>query len=265
MLDQIENLSKSFNTQRKGKLMTIMEEVSNWGGAHKSNDLIKNALTCPTLMIEPKGIDEYVVDDYSNFVFLTQHEFPVKVESGDKRFAIFRCNNDVRPAEYFCRLGKALGVTKMGELVDPAGIQNWYNYLRSMDISGFDPQEEIPDTKIREEIKERCVDPVTQYAMDVWQKGEDVLYHDGYKQFLKDNNLRTDSHTIRSFNKALKSQLLAGDDSYCVKRFVHKGFRVTGYRIHPDVGLDLVRKHLNNPTWEYEQVLDEDEAAEDSE
>jgi len=63
-----------------------------------------------------------------------------------------------------------------------------------------------------------------------------------------------------------KPQLLAGDDSFCVKRFVHKGFRVTGYRrIHPDIGLDLVRKHLNSPTWECKQVLDEAEAAEDSE
>lgn len=259
IIDKVEDLGDKFNTIRKGRLAVVLEEISNWGGAHKSNDLIKNLLTSNKIRIEPKGIDSYVIDDFSNYVFLTQHDFPVKIESQDVRIAMFQCSDKYAgKSDYFKKLGAALGVNKKGELTNPDSIQDWYSYLMSLDLSDFDPQK-IPETESRNAVKERCVDPIVQYVIDVWNNGGDKIYHDSYKAFIKENNIRADSHTSKSFNTAFKNLM---NPTAGTVQFRVGGNRPTGFIVTKDEGLELVRKHLKNPAWEYEQpqIIHDDDA-----
>lgn len=258
VIDKVESLSDRFNTMRKGRLAVILEEISNWGGAHKSNDLIKNLLTTNKLTIEPKGFESYTVRDFGNYVFLTQHDFPVKIESGDVRIAVFKCSDKYKgDVEYFKALGKAFGVNKAGDLIDPDRVQDWFNFLMSIDLSAFDPQR-IPETEQRAAIKERCVDPIVQYAIDAWGRNKKKIHHEAYKTFLRENSIRADSHTTRSFNTAFKNLL---NPSVEAKQFRVDGSmeKIHGFIIDKTEGVQLIRKHLKSPEWDFEDAEDIDE------
>lgn len=257
IIDQLENLTKQFNISRKGRLLTVLEEVSNFGGAHKSNDFIKNMLTSSQIRLEIKGGDEIFVDDHSNLVVLTNHEVPIKVESGDCRAVCARASSKyMGKTGYFQKMGEAFGMDKQGCLLNSVGVSSWFNYLCSIDISDFNPQD-IPDTEYRNEIKERCLDPLIQYCIHAWNNGEEKINHIEYKRFIRDNSLRADPHTQKTFNTAIQSALFGGSRTrFPLKKMRALGEQTYGFSINKTQGLPVIRDYLKNQKWEFD-VVDE--------
>lgn len=53
-------------------------------------DLLKTLRTEDTILINLKFRDLMSIKNVSNFIFLSNNFAPVKIESGDRRFAVFR-------------------------------------------------------------------------------------------------------------------------------------------------------------------------------
>ena len=55
VIGDIDRLLGRFNSIIQNKLLTICDEISNYGGAYKSNDKLKNLITQSEQLIEKKA------------------------------------------------------------------------------------------------------------------------------------------------------------------------------------------------------------------
>lgn len=255
--NKISNLTKDFNKSREGKLSIVLEETENMGG-HKLSDYIKSIITGTKINVEPKGLESYTVNDYSNLIFLTQHDMPVKVEHGDCRYAIFRCSDKKKnDSAYFTKLAKALGIGRNGELLDYKAPQDWFNYLATYDISDFNPQN-IPETKIREDIKESCVEPIIQYFIECLHNPDNsdnvFLSHAEFIESYPKETMRK-----LTFNNKIRSLPFDTELKYQSQSF--KSVKKRGFKFNKKEGVKVIRKYLNNKTWNInneDEVVDSD-------
>lgn len=59
--------------------------IQNYGGAHKSNDKLKSLITQTQQKIERKGLDVQTINNFNNYIFLTNNDWAIKIEASDRR------------------------------------------------------------------------------------------------------------------------------------------------------------------------------------
>lgn len=88
-LKKIEDITKEFNGQFENKFFTYGDEIKA-----KSNNLyddLKDIITASSLNINKKGINDYELPNYNNFLFTTNNYNMVKIEEGDRRLSVINC------------------------------------------------------------------------------------------------------------------------------------------------------------------------------
>jgi hypothetical protein len=142
VLNDLDQLTGKFNGVNENKILTVCDEIGNFGGAYRSNDKLKNIITQDDQIIERKGFDAASVADYNNFVGFSNNEWPWKIESGDRRHLVLEVSNEkVGDKDYFDRLA-LLSTDECGE--------QFYNMLLRRDITHWNPLN-IPMTQFKRE------------------------------------------------------------------------------------------------------------------
>ena len=89
-IDKIDDLGESFNGQLENKLLVTGDEIeAKQKDAYTS---LKNAITRTTIKINKKNVNQYEIDDNSNYIFSTNNYIPVKIEENDRRCVVIECN-----------------------------------------------------------------------------------------------------------------------------------------------------------------------------
>ena len=192
----ITKVVDKFNTILQGKRLICINEMSSTKDEFRSNfDKMKSYITDPTLIIEPKGINSYSVDNISNFIMFSNHRDSVIVEQSDRRYAIFEMSTRyMNNNDYF------------GNIRDKCFNQDvadeFYTYLMNFKTV---PIHKIPNTDLRNELinlsKANPIkfidfarsDPDSMERMTDKVKGI-VLYAE-YKKWCIDNGERCYSNT----------------------------------------------------------------------
>jgi hypothetical protein len=246
-VNDMNQLLGQFNSIVEGKLLTVCDEIQNYGGAYKSNDKLKSLITNESLIIERKGFDSQSVEDFNNYVFLTNNEWAVKVETSDRRYIIIESSsNRIGDREYFNNL---LRLTN-----DEVGT-HFYNWLMRFNIT-IDLRL-IPNTNARTQLKLNSVPEPIHWLIHVL-RGDignvvcgAVLYSGSilYKSFTdwavnggyKHNY--TERMFLQSINKVIKSE---------VERQGEKTVR--GYIINQEKSLVALKKYLNLPELNLDEI-----------
>jgi len=165
VIDDIERLFARFNKHQSYKLLNILDEIGNYGGAHKNNNKLKSTITRKDVLIEPKGKEIYRILCFARYVLLTNNPWGIKVESSDRRNLPIECNNDkIGDKKYFKNLAKCLSY-ECGEI--------FFNYcLHRVDISDWEFRD-IPFTNYKMELIRNSMDPVLTYIVG-FLNGDDV-------------------------------------------------------------------------------------------
>jgi len=104
VIGDIDRLLGKFNTIVENKILTICDEISNYGGAFKSNNKLKNLITQSDQIIEKKGLDPVKFTD-----FLSKNDWPIKVEQSNRRyFCLDLDNSKCTDSDYFDALVEQL-------------------------------------------------------------------------------------------------------------------------------------------------------------
>lgn len=107
--NSMEDLLNHFNADSAYKIFCICNEISNYGGCIKTNDILKNRITNTRIRIEKKGIDAVSVDDYQNFIFTTNNNWVVRITPDDRRYIIFQTSSiHKQDGAYFKKLADCL-------------------------------------------------------------------------------------------------------------------------------------------------------------
>jgi hypothetical protein len=156
--NDIEQVIGRFNGILMNKLLTCCDEISNYGGAHRSNDKLKSLITEEQINIEHKGMEMITIDDRNRYIFLTNNDWPIKVEPGDRRYVCLELDSTKK-------LGHDYYDALADELDTPDCARHFFHYLAQLDISRWRHQK-IPMTELKQELKENSIPAPIQFLKD---------------------------------------------------------------------------------------------------
>jgi len=162
------HLDSRFNAPMENKTLCAVHEMhtDSFKDQRERQDYLKSLVTEPTLTIERKGADQYTARNHMNFFFCSNHRDAVRLESSERRFAVF----------YTAQQSEA-DVAAMN--VDFRGLWDWlredgfaiiYDYLMTYDIpQEFNPAEgatRAPVTSSKAAAVAECRSPVEALICD---------------------------------------------------------------------------------------------------
>lgn len=143
-VDKIDDLFSKFNSRLANKILTLCDETrTTEKGRFEISDRLKAQITRTEMSVERKGFDAIDMSDYNNYVFLTNRDCPVPIESDDRRwFALELDNKYCDNKEYFQNLSEAM---------TPLAAEHMFMWLASIDLTGFPSR--IPNTAAKTAMK----------------------------------------------------------------------------------------------------------------
>lgn len=154
----VAQLLDKFNIERETQVFAIVDETSSTD--HKEADVIKDTITKSTQKIQGKGTKIREVPNYLNLVFMTNNDYALRIDPGDRRFAIFECSTQyIGDTEHFDKFAEYMNDQAVGDAV--------YTMLLEEDISDYNPRSQLPQTeaKFRLQMKgvKTCEDMLCRY------------------------------------------------------------------------------------------------------
>ena len=132
------HLDSRFNAPMQNKTLAVVHEMhtDSFKDQRERQDYLKSLITESTLTIERKGMDQFTARNHMNFMFCSNHRDAVRLESSERRFAVFytaqQSKEDVA----------AMGVSfpDLWSWLRGDGFAIVYDYLMTYDIpEEFDP------------------------------------------------------------------------------------------------------------------------------
>jgi hypothetical protein len=129
-------IRSDFNDWIEAKQLIVVEEVMTLGRREVMNRL-KPLITETTIRVNTKHQRAYSLENAANFIFLSNYEDALKLETGDRRYFVVASDKDPKDAAYY----KALWTWMQQNI---GVIAHW---LSSRDLSGFDENARPPETE----------------------------------------------------------------------------------------------------------------------
>lgn len=155
------NLHNRFNSVFEGKQFIHVEEVSpvnsnkyTWG------DQVKLLITEEELTIERKHMERYVMRNCANYLFTSNHLYPIHLEEGDRRFFVIWVENKPEPAKYYRQYCNWL---------EKGGVEAIFYFLLHYDLTGFDPYAPAISTASKLELIEAGQSDVETWTTAAYQ------------------------------------------------------------------------------------------------
>ncbi len=128
------------------KLFVIMDETSG-KDSFSNSDKIKNIITAEQVAWERKGIDGININNCGRYLFFSNNETPVKIESSDRRYVVYKCSNDKQnDSAYFKEMNNMFN--------DDDVVKTFYNYLMNdVNIEDWDSINDRPITEAYQDIQ----------------------------------------------------------------------------------------------------------------
>ena len=184
----IDNVFGKFNTIVKDKILVVVNELDRTSFKYKER--IKDFIVSEKLDIQEKGKDQYFIENNTGFVFITNNFNVMDISEKDRRFVLLDIGDkNAQKVDYFTPLVEEM---KSG-LYD----YEFYNYLNTLDISGFEPQKDRPITQYYKDIQylnrppmiDFFIDFHTKYYSEKIKEKPGKLLFDEYRQFLVDEGM----------------------------------------------------------------------------
>jgi len=118
------------------KLLIVAEEVVTRAEMWHIKNELKDLVTGKKIRVNPKNVAAYSQKNQMQIVYLSNESQPLPIENDDRRHLVVY-NPPAHPEDYYDALHQEL---------DAGGIEAFYHYLMTLDLSGFHPKKRPPMT-----------------------------------------------------------------------------------------------------------------------
>ena len=101
-----ESFTGRFNMHLSKSLVVFLDEAV-WGGDKRAEGKLKQLITEPTVLFEPKGIDSITLGNYINVIIASNEEWVVPATGDERRFCVLQPSESFKQnTEYFGKIIK---------------------------------------------------------------------------------------------------------------------------------------------------------------
>lgn len=209
----IDDLTGKFTNLLSKKIFTVCDEVGTFSGNHKPFEKLKSMITQEKQKEEKKCKDAVIIDDFNNFVFISNNPDCIYVTATDRRYFCLKANDSrVNDREYFNNLISKRDSDEVNKC--------FYHFLMQRDISEFN-KNEIPQTKYRTQLQQFQQDS-RLFFFKYLIKDKSELFNDkritpstlfgAYCNFCERYNFKNQHKVPDSFTRSLQSVFPKLDD-----------------------------------------------------
>ena len=157
-LTEIAELTGSFNSVVEAKMLIVLNELRNIGEERLANfDSLKSIITDKTIRINEKFQPRRTAENVSNFIFVSNNAYPVKIESGDRRYVVLACNGKYKGNQKYW--------SNLFSLFTNEFYENLMTYFMKHDIKEFNPRI-IPMTEAKQDLIEASRTPLDNWICE---------------------------------------------------------------------------------------------------
>lgn len=165
-----KQLSSRFKDGLVNKQVVIVEEA-NHGERFEVTEDLKHWFTAhETFPVEGKGVPFYDARPPRGIIILSNHDAPLVIGRGSRRFMIIATTQTRPAAEHFKRVHAAIA--------DPVAIGAFKCFLLARDLTGFNAHVEPPRTQARELAEEASRTPWAERLADAIRQGRHPFHRD---------------------------------------------------------------------------------------
>jgi hypothetical protein len=201
--DNADAFWSQYDTTKEGKFLMKLEEAC--GADNKRHGAaLKSRITAETVIINPKGVKAYPVDNYARYIMTTNEGSPVHLEeANDRRIVLIRCGfYHQTNREFWNNVYKTVLNHTAGSVVG--------EWLMARDISEWEARD-VPLTELKEMAAEQARSTESTYLMDVWSGDATpaLKLYNGYVTYCSENGLPYSSN-VKAFGARLLPLLRDG-------------------------------------------------------
>ena len=201
-VNQIGELTGNFNSVLESKMLLVLNELKNCGDDRLANfDTLKSIITDKTIRINEKNQPRRTSENVANLIFVTNNSYPVKIESGDRRYVVLACNGKYKNNHDYWN--------NMYNSFTPEFYSHLLTFFINRDISNFNPRI-IPMTEAKQDLIEASRNPVEQFICDYYNKlckgwsCQKAIFHKPY-------DIKERSFTLQLKDKCHRKRQTSGD------------------------------------------------------
>jgi hypothetical protein len=158
-----KHLTGHFNAHFQDCALLFADEAF-WPGHKAAEGSIKRLITEPTLLIEPKGVNAYEVENCIHLIMATNEKWVVPAGEDERRYAVFKvCELYKQSKDYFRALFAEM---------EAGGSAAMMHDLLAYDLKGWHPRDGVPQTDALHEQKLLSLSPERQWWFNFIKLGE---------------------------------------------------------------------------------------------
>ena len=188
-LESAKQMFGSHSCIEKEKLFICVNEAKGKDN-YENADIFKARITTDTLMVNPKGIQEFKIDNYCDYIMTTNNANAVNIHDTSRRFLL------VETTSYYIRNSDFFNKFSDDIVENPKALRVIYEYLMKFDIKTIIPsgnfQNHILETEIHKVIMQSNEDKILCFLEDLsstCQIDDDEKIQDISKEIKYSNNV----------------------------------------------------------------------------
>ena len=155
-----KDLLANFNPWAKNRIFILGDEVLS-ASNRQAADQLKSLITGTTLRINEKNQPEYEIANYASFVFLSNHNDAVHIESGNRRFFVSEIKAQPLPAKFY---------ENYAHWRDNGGLAALHYFLvNGVDLTSFNPKAPAPLTDAKKAMTSAGRSGLEQWMSDMFE------------------------------------------------------------------------------------------------
>jgi hypothetical protein len=163
-LESAKQMFGSHSCIEKEKLFVCVNEAKGKDN-YENSDILKARITTDTLMVNPKGIQEFKIENYCDYIMTTNNANAVNIHDKSRRFLL------VETTSYYSRNSEFFNKFSNDIVENPKALRVIYEYLMKFDVKSVIPsgnfQNHIPETEIQKVIIQSNKDKILCFLEDL--------------------------------------------------------------------------------------------------
>lgn len=163
--------TSQFNSFLGGKLLVVTNELQTTKDDFSSSlNKFKARITEPTLLIEKKGLDKVKIDNFVNYILLSNNTYVIKVGANDRHYMIQEVSNEMKGRvkdDFFKRFTDLFFNQESGNII--------FTYLKQRDLKQWGGQRNLPMTEAKKLLVELSEPNAVVFLKNVIDKEKKVF------------------------------------------------------------------------------------------